>query len=221
MATKQQTNRIGTYEQELIKANEIIAELKNENEKLEDQNKEFQDQLKICRAWCKETLRGETEINDNWFQSQIDQIDKLIGHEESCPYCNRLQYQCEKQTNLEKNPITYWLDTNWGLSCDECWYAAHPESDKSEDDDDECGKGGKFISKEGDELIFVSLENNDAGDNTQEECYVCYVTEKQYNKKKGYESNLSTLHYIDGNTYCPDCRDPENSDDQDYLDETH
>jgi len=125
MLTKQQTDEI------------IIAELKNENEKLEDRNKEFQDQLKLCRAWCKETLSGKTVINDKWFLSQIDQIDKLIGHEETCPHCDRLQYQCEKETSLEKNPITYWLDANWGLSCDECWYAAHPESENSEEDEDE------------------------------------------------------------------------------------
>jgi hypothetical protein len=217
MLTKQKTNRGGKCEQELNKANEIIAELRNENEKLEEQNKEFQEQLKICRACCKETLRGETEINDNWFQSQIDQIDKLIGHEETCPYCNRLQYQCEKETYLEKNPITCWLDDNWGLSCDECWYAAHQESDKSEDEQDECGKEGK----EGDHLICCSLESIDDSENSQEECSVCFVTEKQYNKKKGYISNLSTLHYIGGNTYCPDCRDTVNSDDEDNLDEMH
>lgn len=192
MYTNEQIKRQGKCEQELLKANEIIAELTNENEKLEDQNKEFLVQLKLCRAWCKETLRGETDINDKWFQSHIDQIDKLIGHEETCPHCNRLQYQCEKQTKLEKNPITYWLDANWGLSCDECWYVAHPESDESEDN-----------------------AGDDASVNTQEECCECCLTEKQYNKKKGYEQNLSTLHYISGNTYCPDCRHPENNDDDD------
>ncbi len=60
-------------------------------------------------------------------QEQIDQIDKLIGEEETYPYCYRFEYQCEK------NPITYWLDDNGGLSCDECWYAVHPESDDDED----------------------------------------------------------------------------------------
>jgi hypothetical protein len=184
MLSKQQTKREDECEQELLKANEIITELKNENAKLEEENKQFQEQLKICRVWCKETLIGNTAINDKWFQAQIDRIDKLIGHEETCPFCNRLQYQCEKETYLEKNPITYWLDDNWGLSCDECWYAAHPESD--------------------------------ASTNSQEVCSECFVTEKQYNKKKGYETNLTTLHYIGGNTYCLDCRDPENSDDEDY-----
>lgn len=216
MLSKQQTKREDECEQELLKANEIITELKNENAELEEQNKQFQEQLKICRVWCKETLRGNIVINDKWFQAQIDRIDKLIGHEETCPFCNRLQYLCEKETYLEKNPITYWLDDNWGLSCDECWYAAHPESDKSENDEDQFGKGYKFIDKEGDQLFLGSLENNHASLNRQEVCSECNVTEKQYNKKNGYETNLSTLHYIGGNTYCLDCRDPENSDDEDF-----
>ncbi len=119
-------------EQELL-----IAELKKENEKLEEQNKELQQQLKRCRTYCKEALSGESEINDKVFQEQIDQIDKLIGEEETCPHCYRFEYQCEKETDLEKNPITYWLDANWGMSCDECWYAAHPESNKSDEDEDD------------------------------------------------------------------------------------
>ena len=129
MSSKQQTKGEDyKLEQELL-----IAELKKDNEKLEDQNKEFQEQLKLCRTYCKEALSGETEINDKGFQEQIDQIDKLIGEEETCPHCYRFEYQCEKETDLEKNPITYWLDGNWGMSCDECWYAAHPESDDEED----------------------------------------------------------------------------------------
>jgi hypothetical protein len=80
-----------------------------------------------------EHIKAESEINDKGF---LGQTDKLIVEEETCPHCNRTQYQCDKETELEKNPITYWMDGNWGLSCDECWYAAHPESDKSEDDDD-------------------------------------------------------------------------------------
>ncbi len=131
MTYNQQTKCEGfVREQELL-----IAELKKETDKLEEQNKELQEQLKRCRTCCKEALSGESEINDKVFQEQIDQIDKLIGEEETCPHCNRTQYLCEKETELEKNPITYWLDGNWGMSCDECWYAAHPESDKSEDED--------------------------------------------------------------------------------------
>lgn len=78
------------FERELI-----IAELKKENEKLHAQ-------LKRCRTYCKEALSGETEITDMVFQEQIDQIDTLIGEEETCPHCYRFEYQCEKETNLEK-----------------------------------------------------------------------------------------------------------------------
>ena len=77
-------------------------------------------------------MRRESQINNKRFQAQIDQIDKLIVEEETCHHCNRLQYQCEKETDLEKNPITYWIDGNWGLSCYEFWYTVHPESDKSD-----------------------------------------------------------------------------------------
>lgn len=63
--------------------------------------------------------------------------ETCIQNEETCPHCKRTESQCEKETDNEKNPITYWVD--WGLSCDDCWYAAHPESedDESESEDDE------------------------------------------------------------------------------------
>ena len=119
-------------------------------------------------------------------------MDDEDDEEVVCPRCDRTEKECEEQAEDKdnKNPITDWCG-EWGLSCDECYYKANPESD----DDD------------------VSI-------NTQEECCECELTEKQYNEKKGYEENLSTLHYIGGNTYCPDCRDPENSQDEDYAEDT-
>ena len=106
-----------------------------------------------------------------------------------CPRCDRTEEDCEKNKEGEKNPITDWCG-EWGLSCDDCYYKNHPESD----------------------------EDDDASSvNTQEVCCECDLTEKQYNQKKGYEENLSTLHYIGGKTYCPDCRDPENSDDEESV----
>jgi hypothetical protein len=129
-----------------------------------------------------------------------------------CPKCNRTDKECEEQAEDKdnRNPITIWMPHNWGLSCDECYYKNHTECYALSDDD--CGKGGTFIDKEG--------ENHEASVNTEEECCECYLTEKQYNERKGYESNLSTFHYIGGNTYCPDCREPENSDDEDYAEDT-
>ena len=126
MSSKQHTG-VENFEQEHGQEL-LVVKLKKENEKLVEQ-------LKRYRTYCKEALSGETEINDKVFQEQIDQIDILIGEEETCPYCYRFEYQCEKESDLEKNPITYWLDANWGMSCAECWYAAHPESDKSADDE--------------------------------------------------------------------------------------
>jgi hypothetical protein len=132
-----------------------------------------------------------------------------------CTKCNRTDKECEEQAEDKdnRNLITVWMPHNWGLSCDECYFKNRDECEVLSDDD--CGKEGKFMDKECDKCICGSLENDDDSINTQEECCECYLTEKQYNKKKGYESNLSTLHYIAGNTYCPDCRDPENSDDED------
>ena len=125
-----------------------------------------------------------------------------------CPKCDRTEKECDEQSEDKdnRNPITNWMPYNWGLSCDECYFKNHPESDEFEVLSDECGKRGNESSY---------MEDNDAGINMQEECGECDLTEKQYNKKKGYESNLSTLHYIGGKTYCPDCRDPENNDYED------
>ena len=150
-----------------------------------------------CRKAIKENSR---EHDDCWTNMEKDDdlwycgdckdahMDDEDDEEVVCPRCDRTEKECEEQAEDKdnKNPITDWCG-EWGLSCDECYYKANPESD----DDD------------------VSI-------NTQEECCECELTEKQYNEKKGYEENLSTLHYACGKTYCPDCREPcENSDDDD------
>jgi hypothetical protein len=44
-----------------------------------------------------------------------------------CQYCKRNEKECDEQTENEKNPITEWY--GWGLSCDDCYYENHPESD--------------------------------------------------------------------------------------------
>lgn len=50
-----------------------------ENDALKKENEKMKEQLNLCRLCCKEALNGEWEINDEGFQSQIDQIDELIG----------------------------------------------------------------------------------------------------------------------------------------------
>lgn len=69
-----------------------------------------------------------------------------------CPYCERNEKECEEQTEAEKNPITDWCG-GWGLSCDDCYYKNHPESDDEEvfGKCDGCGFEGKFFGKEGDD----------------------------------------------------------------------
>ena len=145
----------------------------------------------------------------------IHHINIMITQEVNiiiCPKCNRTEKECDEQSEDKdnRNPIT-----NWGLSCDKCYFKNHPESDDEfEVLSDECGKKGKESGCESFSSIGNCMEDDDST-NMEEECCECDLTEKQYNKKKGYESNLSTLHYIDGKTYCPDCRDPENSDYED------
>lgn len=56
--------------------------------------------------------------NDN----QEDENDELI-----CPHCNRNEEQCQSNAENVTNPITNWC--GWGLSCDDCYYNAHPEDD--------------------------------------------------------------------------------------------
>jgi hypothetical protein len=65
--------------------------------------------------------------------------------EEICPHCERNETDCEANTNLMKNPITYWLV--WGLSCDECYYKNHPESDDDEEEEVRCMRCNIFMEK--------------------------------------------------------------------------
>ena len=60
-----------------------------------------------------------------------DEEPKLI-----CQYCKRNEEECEEQTDNEKNPITEWCG-GWGLSCDDCYYENHPESDSEEEDEED------------------------------------------------------------------------------------
>lgn len=97
--------------------------------------------------------------------------------------------------------------------CDDCFATKIKDGEVIKNPEDE------------DEWIFecdccsaCDYDNDDnVSVNTQEECCECDITEKEYNKKKGYEENLSTLHYNNGKTYCPDCRDPEDSDEEDSF----
>ena len=53
-------------------------------------------------------------------------------------------------------------------------------------------------------------EDDASSVNTQEVCCECELTEKQITNGR----NIQTLHYINGKTYCLNCREPENSDDE-------
>ena len=48
-----------------------------------------------------------------------------------CPHCLRNEKECEEETESEKNPITEWMG-GWGLSCDDCYYKNHPETEDEE-----------------------------------------------------------------------------------------
>lgn len=101
------------------------------------QDEEYADKFKPIEAEVKKTC-GEpgslnflfgiplsmAKISDD---EEEDEESKLI-----CKYCKRNEEECEEQTENEKNPITEWR--GWGLSCDDCYYENHPESD-SEDEE--------------------------------------------------------------------------------------
>ena len=73
------------------------------------------------------------------------------------------------------------------------------------------------------EELYVELQtrlaartDDDASSvNTQEVCCECELTEKQISNGR----NIQTLHYIYGKTYCLNCREPENSDDESVCDD--
>jgi len=69
-------------------------------------------------------------------ESADESADESSAEEELvCPKCGRTETECEKGTEEEKNPVTEWC--GWGLSCDDCYYKAHPESDEEEEPEPE------------------------------------------------------------------------------------
>jgi hypothetical protein len=59
--------------------------------------------------------------------------------------------------------------------------------------------------------VLNESDDDDASSvNTQEVCCECELSEKQISGGR----NIQTLHYINGKTYCLNCREPENSDDE-------
>ena len=62
------------------------------------------------------------------FEEEEDK-EKLI-----CPYCERDEDECEKNTESEKNPITEGMG-GWGLSCDDCYYKNNAETDEEEEEE--------------------------------------------------------------------------------------
>ena len=105
----------------------------------------------------------------------IHQINIMTTQEVNiiiCPKCDRTEKECDEQSEDKdnRNPITYWVPYNWGLSCDECYFKNHPESDDEfEVLSDECGKKGKESGCERCSSIGNCMED-DASINMQEEC---------------------------------------------------
>jgi hypothetical protein len=68
-------------------------------------------------------------INEDKEEDEEKDKEKLI-----CSYCGRDEEECEKNTESEKNPITYWMG-GWGMSCDDCYYLNKAETDEDSEDD--------------------------------------------------------------------------------------
>ena len=80
------------------------------------------------RNFVSNMVSAEIEDDDN-----IDEKEKLLV----CFYCRRDEKECERDTKSEKNPITFWCG-GWGMSCDDCYYDHHPETeDEDEDEEDD------------------------------------------------------------------------------------
>ena len=129
-----------------------------------------------------------------------------ICHNRVCADCGQPENECALEITEQDK-----------LVCCDCLY---PE----EEEEDTCECCGKPYDDRSNHYLWEMcdcVQNDDGTLSRPEEeecCCVCELTEKQYNEKKGYEENLSTLHYAWGKTYCPDCREPcENSDDDDEL----
>jgi hypothetical protein len=82
---------------------------------------------------------GGCVIKENWegvllrwkhysrpFSSDEEDEEELV-----CPKCGRTEEECERNAESETNPITHWCG-GWGLSCDDCYYKNHPESDEED-----------------------------------------------------------------------------------------
>lgn len=87
--------------------------------------KKLQKQIPECEE-CGSELVEDGEVLERC--SCCHSEDELV-----CPHCGRNERECEDQTEEEKNPITEWC--GWGLSCDDCYYKNHPESDEEEEDE--------------------------------------------------------------------------------------
>ena len=78
-----------------------------------------------------EGVEFEATSDEEWAKEEEEKDEdkeKLI-----CPYCERDEDECEKNTESEKNPITNW--EGWGLSCDDCYYKNNAETDEEEEEE--------------------------------------------------------------------------------------
>jgi hypothetical protein len=73
-----------------------------------------------------------------------------------CLYCGKDENECEKNKEGEKNPITVWCG-GWGMSCDDCYYKNHPESDEEDEEDPVCCNCGEESDQKGNPNSKVQL----------------------------------------------------------------
>jgi hypothetical protein len=88
--------------------------------------------------WCEfcGEDNGGCKFCYNCGQRKEDEVEVEVEEENQkniCSYCKRNEEKCEEEAENEKNPITEWC--GWGLSCDDCYYKNHPESDDEEEEE--------------------------------------------------------------------------------------
>jgi hypothetical protein len=114
-----------------VKYNTLYIYLTNGKE-LEISNRGWIDSCDYKYPRKTEILDAEEVGIDDDDDEDFEEVDLEEEEEEvRCPHCDRNEEKCEEEAENEKNPITEWC--GWGLSCDDCYYKNHPESDDDND----------------------------------------------------------------------------------------
>jgi len=82
--------------------------------------------------------QDKNECDSKTIENNVKCSEKEEEYEKlTCSYCGRDEDECDKNTDSEKNPITYWMG-GWGMSCDDCYYKNNSDTDEDIKDNENC-----------------------------------------------------------------------------------